>query len=45
VLWWNVVIVWLCDGEEIGGVMLELWQDRASGNVRMIVPLTADTYI
>lgn len=42
---WNVVIVRLCDGEEIGVVMLELWQDRVSGNACIIFRLTVDTDI
>jgi len=42
---WCNVVVRLYDGEEIGGVMLELWQDRVSGNACIIFRLTVDTDI
>jgi len=42
---WNVVVVLLYDGEEIGGVMLELWQDRVLGNACIMFRFTVDTDI
>lgn len=43
-MWWNVVVQ-LYDVEDIGGVMLELWQDHVSGNACVIFCLTVDTDI